>query len=101
MKNKPSRQSIVEQIKNLFKRAEDIADKKPDVSKRTVKKARAVGMKHRVHMPKEVKHKYCKKCNTFLKPGVNCTIRLNQKKQPHRVITCKECGAIMRVPYKK
>jgi ribonuclease P protein subunit RPR2 len=87
-----------DRIKILFKHSEKAT---PEAAQKAVKRARAIGMKYRVHMPKDVKRKYCKKCNAFLRPGVNCTIRLNQKKQPHVVITCKGCGAIMRVPYKK
>jgi len=90
-----------ERIEILFKHAESVFKKQPGDAKLAVKRAREVGMKFRVRMPKGVKRKYCKKCSAFLKPGVNCTVRLSQKKQPHRVIMCKECGAVMRVPYKK
>jgi|TARA_Y100000310_G_scaffold345097_1_gene461778 ribonuclease P protein subunit RPR2 len=87
-----------ERIKTLFKHAETVS---PEAGRKAVKRARDVGMKFRVHMPKDVKRKYCKKCDSFLKPGVNCIVRLNQKKQSHIVITCTKCGAVIRMPYKK
>jgi len=90
-----------ERIDQLFQHAESTFKKHPEDAQKAVKRARSVGMKFRVHMPKSVKRKYCKKCGSFLKPGVNCTVRLNQKKQPHIVITCKACRAVMRIPYKK
>tara|TARA_B100002003_G_C13698576_1_gene351526 strand:+ start:161 stop:487 length:327 start_codon:yes stop_codon:yes gene_type:complete len=90
-----------ERIEQLFDHAISIFRQNPDGAKQAVKRAREVGMKYRVHIPKKYKRKYCKNCGAFLKPGVNCIVRLNQKKQSHVVITCTGCGAVRRIPYKK
>jgi RNase P subunit RPR2 len=33
-------------------------------------------------------------------PGVNCRIRIQQRRESHMVITCLNCGGISRIPLK-
>jgi len=97
-KKSPARKSIAkERIEILFKAAEENRERAKDY----VRQAKNIGMKFRVRFPKEFKRKYCKECNAYLRPGFNCTIRLSQKRASHIVITCKECGHVYRIPYKK
>lgn len=100
---KPAWQKSIarERIDLLFEEADKRFEEKPDYSHRYVNLAREIGMRYRVRLPKELKRKYCKHCHKYLKPGVNAKIRFNQKRFPHIVITCEECGGVKRIPYKK
>lgn len=89
-----------ERIEILFKEAEESSKSRMQDSHRAVKRAREIGMKFRVRLPKEFKRKMCKECHHYLIPGKNCTIRLSQKRASHIVITCKDCGSVYRIPYK-
>ncbi len=81
----------LERIKILLKRAEE--DEKR--SKRYVELARRISEKCRVRIPKHLRIRICKKCNSFLIPGRNCRVRINK----HRIIiTCLNCGNIKRYP---
>ncbi len=102
-RKKPAWQKAIakERIETLFSEAGKIFKKNSNLSKRYVELARNIGMRYRVRIPKEFKRLYCKNCHAYLKPGVNCTVRLSQKRFPKVVITCNECGAVMRYPYLK
>jgi len=97
-RRKPFNVDMAEQrIKRLFELAEKAYPRKPGLAKRYVEIARHISMRHRVSIPRQLKRKVCKKCGTYLVPGQNSRIRLDGK---NITITCKECGAIKRYPYK-
>jgi len=102
-RKKPSWQKSIskERIEYLFSEAGRVFKSSPGYAHRYVELARNIGMRYRTRISKELKRQQCRHCHKFLKPGVNCTIRLSQKRQSKIVITCKECGGITRVPYKK
>lgn len=85
-----------ERISILFREA-----KNPERAKRYVRLARKIAMHYRVRIPRELKRKYCKNCNSLLVPGQNCRIRLSQRGTPRIILTCMECSHIMRFPYLK
>ncbi len=79
----------LERIYRLFELAEKMFEKKPELSKRYIELARKIGMRYNVSIPFELKQKFCKRCNAFLKPGVNAKIRISK----HIVkVTCLECN---------
>ena len=92
------RQIALERIEILFKQADKRLKANPELSKRYIQLARKIAMRYLVKIPVDLKQKFCKKCGTYLKPGVNCRIRLNPKGKV-RIITCLECNAIKRIPY--
>jgi ribonuclease P protein subunit RPR2 len=100
---KPAWQKSIakERIELLFEEAEKSFKERPNDSHRYIQLAREMGMRYRVRIPKELKRLYCKNCKKYIKPGVNATVRLSQKRFSKVVITCKECGDIRRIPYKK
>jgi len=49
-----------------------------------------------VRIPRQYKRRFCKGCNSYLLPGENCSVRIKKKKI---VISCHNCGRIMRVPF--
>lgn len=88
-----------ERIKILFEEAEKCFKTHPERARRYVELARKIGMRYNVRLRK-YKKKFCKKCNAYLKPGVNCRVRVNKNKKAV-LYTCLGCGHIMRYPYIK
>ena len=89
----------LERIDVLFNLAERVFAYDKELANRYVEIALAVQQKAKVRMPRKWKRRYCKKCHSFLVPGVNARVRLRQKRMSHVVIKCLECGHIMRYPY--
>lgn len=94
------KQTAKERIEILLKEAENVFDENPERAHEYVKKARTIGMRYRIRLPKEFRRRICRNCYHYLKPGVNCTVRLSQKRQSKKIVTCKDCGEVMRYPYK-
>jgi len=98
MRNKKIiRRRALRSINALFKRADEVFKEKPELADRYAQLARRIAMRCRVRIPRKWKRRYCKKCQKFLKPGVNARIRLRNKRI---IITCLECGNKVRIPYK-
>ncbi|MBO8174368.1 MAG: ribonuclease P protein component 4 [Thermococcus sp.] len=93
------RKIALERINILFTLAERVFPYDKELANRYVEIALAVQQKAKVRMPRKWKRRYCKRCHSFLVPGVNAQVRLRQKRMPHVVIKCLECGHIMRYPY--
>lgn len=89
MKKASVRKIALERIYRLFELAEINFEKHPERSKRYIELARKIAMRYNVRVPFELKQKFCKKCNAFLKVGVNAKIRVS--KQIIKV-TCLECN---------
>lgn len=80
----------LERINILFLQAK----KRPSFAKRYVRIARAIATRCTVRIPEKWRKRFCKKCNAFLTPGVNSSVRMRNKKL---TITCKECGNVKRI----
>lgn len=89
----------LERIDILFSLAERVFPYDKELANRYVEIALAVQQKAKVRMPRKWKRRYCKKCHSFLVPGVNARVRLREERMPHVVVKCLECGYIMRYPY--
>jgi len=98
---KEKRKIARERVNTLFTLAERIFPYEPELANRYVEIALAVQQKARIRMPRKWKRRYCKKCHSFLVPGVNARVRLRNKRMPHVVVKCLNCGHIMRYPYLK
>jgi len=85
-----------ERIDILFTLAERVFPYEPELANRYVEIALAVQQKARIRMPRKWKRRYCKRCHSFLVPGVNARVRL---RNGHVVIKCLNCSHIMRYPY--
>ena len=101
-KSKEAKQSwqriAKERILLLFKEAEKEFRKHPERSKRYVELAQKIGMRYNVRIPKDLKRKFCSKCLSYLKPGVNCRVRTRKGKRAV-VVACLVCGFVSRHPY--
>jgi ribonuclease P protein subunit RPR2 len=88
-----------ERIDILFELAEKEALKgRLDRANRYVHLARKIGMRYNVRVPRKYRMHYCRKCDSFLLPGVNAEYRLNEGKI---TVRCLNCGTIYRHPYIK
>ncbi len=95
--NKPLYQINIakERIEILFKQANGIVSKDNALADRYVQLARKIGMRFNVRIPRELRRKFCRKCYSYLKPGVTCRQRT---KNSIVQITCLKCGHINRYP---
>lgn len=96
---KPKEKEIaLERVKQLFKEADFVFKKNPERADRYVQLARKIAMKINLRIPRELKRRFCKHCNCYLKPGINCRVRTKNKKV---VYYCKNCKKFMRFVIKK
>ena len=89
-----------ERVEILFNLAESEFRKHPERSKRYVELARKIAMKYNVRLPNDLKVRFCRKCNSYLKPGVNSRVRTRKDKQSV-IVTCLVCNHVSRHPYKE
>jgi ribonuclease P protein subunit RPR2 len=89
-----------ERIEILFRLALEVFHYNPRLAQRYVDLARRISMKNKVRIKKQWKLLICKNCKRLLIPGVNCRIRLQQRREPHLVISCLDCEGIKRIPLK-
>jgi RNase P subunit RPR2 len=49
----------------------------------------------------EYRRQICRNCNSLLVHGENCRVRVRQRREPHVVVTCLNCGFQTRMPLRK
>lgn len=86
-----------ERIQILFSLAEKELKKHPERSRYYIELARKIGLRYNVRLPKELKRKFCKNCNSLLTPETS-TRRIIKK---HILIKCQKCNKIYRYPTKR
>jgi len=87
-----------ERIHTLFTLAEQTFHEDPAVAQRYVNIARKIAMAAKLRLPKQYRRQVCRHCKNFILPGVNCRVRTRQRREPHLVITCFNCGHHTRIP---
>lgn len=87
----------LERIQILFRQAIELFSKDQALAQRYVDLARKIGMHYKVRLPKKYRWMICKNCKKFLYPGKKCRTRIQQKREPHVVITCLSCGEHNRI----
>jgi len=88
----------MQRIRRLFELAEQEYATHPERSFRYASLARRMGMRHRVRLPRELRQKVCRSCDSYLVPGSTSRVRLQKN---NVCITCLKCGRTMRYPYKR
>ncbi|SEH11590.1 ribonuclease P protein subunit RPR2 [Natronorubrum sediminis] len=87
-----------ERLERLHKLArEAAANREDDRARKYVRLARRVAERNRLELPREFRRFTCDRCDSYLRPGVNARVRLQDD---HVVITC-DCGALARYPYEE
>jgi len=95
-----TRQIALQRIRTLFRLAEEKIREEPQLAQRYAEIARKIAMRAKLRLPKEYRRMICRHCKSFIYPGVNCRVRVQQRREPHMVITCLVCGKITRIPLK-
>jgi ribonuclease P protein subunit RPR2 len=96
-----TKQIAKQRITILIQQAKKTHKENPKLSQRYIEHAQKIAMAARIRLPTQYKHQICKKCNTLFVHGENCRVRIKQKREPHTVITCLNCGHKTRIPLKK
>lgn len=91
----------LKRVKKLFRLAGKMVSSDPELAQRYVDIARKVAMAVRLRLPREYRRQVCRHCKSFIFPGVNCRVRITQRREPHVVFTCLNCGKSMRFPVRR
>lgn len=90
-KDKKSRinENALERVYDLFKEARLVFKTDEELSKKYVKLARKIAMRVNLRMPREIKVQFCRNCDAYMIPGVNCRIRTKNRKVVYYCLECK------------
>jgi ribonuclease P protein subunit RPR2 len=99
--NTSTKRIAIQRIHLLFSLARETFHEDPSLAQRYVDTARRIAMAAKVRLPRQYQRQVCRYCKSFILPGVNCRVRVKQRKEPHVVITCLCCGKQTRLPMKK
>lgn len=89
-----------QRIQILFEQARQAGKTDPASAAQYIKSARRIAMAARIRLPIEFRRQVCRSCNALLVQGFNCRVRVKQKREPHVVITCLNCGKQTRIMLK-
>ena len=64
----------------------------PKLSQRQASIARRISTKYKIRMPYHLRMVFCKKCKSFIAPGINSRIRLGRTSIKSIRISCNLCG---------
>ncbi|MGE5575212.1 MAG: ribonuclease P protein component 4, partial [Ignavibacteria bacterium] len=95
------KQIASQRIEILFQRAKNTRREDPKLAMRYIASARRIAMAARIRLPLKFRRETCKECNSLFVHGVNCRVRVKQKREPHVVITCLNCGNQTRIMLEK
>ena len=102
MKQQTNVKQIARQrIQILFEQAKKVGRSNPKLAMQYVLSARKIAMAAKIRMPVEFRRETCKECNSLFVQGVNCRVRIKQKREPHVVVTCLNCGNQTRILLKE
>ncbi len=82
----------LERMEILIDNALSNAKTNPKLAQRQALLAKKISMRHKVKMPYELRMVFCKKCKSFIAPGINSKIRVGRSTIKSIRITCNFCG---------
>ena len=82
----------MERIQILIDNAITNARTDPELSQRQASIARRISTKYKIRMPYYLRMVFCKKCKSFIAPGINSRIRLGRTSIKSIRISCNLCG---------
>ena len=86
------RKIALERIQILITSAISNAKMNPHLSQRQASLAQRICTKYKIRMPYELRIVFCKKCKSFIAPGINSKIRLGRTSVKSIRISCNLCG---------
>ena len=63
----------------------------PELSQRQALLARKISMRYKIRIPYHLRMVFCKKCKSFIAPGINSRIRLGRTPVKSIRVTCNLC----------
>jgi ribonuclease P protein subunit RPR2 len=96
-----AKQIAKQRIQVLFQQAKIVYRDNPQLSSRYVETARKIAMAAKIRLPAMHRRQICKNCSMLLVQGDNCRVRIKQKREPHIVVTCLNCGHKTRILLRK
>ena len=100
MKQSSVKQIARQRIQILFEQAKKAGKTEPELATQYVKSARRIAMAAKIRLPLEFRRETCK-MQSLLVQGANCRVRVKQKREPHVVVTCLNCGNITSIMLRK
>ena len=82
----------MERMQILIDNAISNARTDPKLSQRQASIARRISSKYKIRMPYHLRMVFCKKCKSFIAPGLNSRIRLGRTSVKSIRISCNLCG---------
>ena len=82
----------MERMEILFENAIINAKINPELSQRQAFLARRISTRHKIRIPYNLRMVFCKKCKSFIAPGINSRIRLGRASIKSIRISCNLCG---------
>ena len=82
----------MERMQILIDNAITNARTDPELSQRQASIARRISTKYKIRMPYHLRMVFCKKCKSFIAPGINSRIRLGRTSVKSIRISCNLCG---------
>lgn len=90
---KPHMREIgVQRMRILVRNAISNARTDPQLARRQAALARRISTRHKIRMPYELRIAFCKRCKSFIAPGVDSRIRTGRSHIRAVRITCRFCG---------
>jgi len=86
------RKIALERMQILIYSAISNAKLNPELSQRQASIAKRISTRHKIRMPYELRIVFCKKCKSFIAPGINSRIRLGRTSIKSIRISCNLCG---------
>ncbi len=87
-----TRKIAMERMEILIESAIGNARTDPKLSRRQAFLAKRISTRHKVRMPYHHRMLFCKKCKSFIVPGINSRIRLGRSSVKSIRISCNLCG---------
>ena len=82
----------MERMQILIDNAITNARTDPELSQRQASIARRISTKYKIRMPYHLRIVFCKKCKSFIAPGINSRILLGRASVKSILISCNLCG---------
>ena len=86
------RKIAMERMEILIENAISNAKTNPILSQRYALLARRISTRYKIRMPYHLRIVFCKKCKSFIAPGINSRIRLGRVSIKSIRISCNMCG---------
>ena len=93
---------VLEHIDAIMSKAIDLAvSGNIELAEKMASFARKLARWTGVKMKRRWRYFFCKKCKSFIMPGITARVRVRQNRYPHITIFCTKCKNYRRIPLKK